>query len=213
MDDIQIGAHVFLGNAEVGNVGRLIADARTARITDIVVDRGLLHADKIIPLGYVREASGGKLVLAMDRDEFDHAEGFVEEHYQPPDEVWPVPAGYDRVSFLINANFAYDSNAGYGPAAAPGPVYVPSTPDPTPDLYRPDIEVGTPIRTATGEKVGEVAEAAFDPDDGKLTRLVLKKGFLGRTDVELPLDWVDDLSSEGVILHATVEEVEQLQAT
>lgn len=212
MDTIRTGADVFCGREKVGTVGRLIADSRDSRITDLVVDRGLLHAAKIVPLGQVQDVSAGAVHLALDKEQFEHADGFVDKKFQDPEGNWQAPPGYDRRDFLLNVEVAWGAGAGYGMTGKPSP-FPPSPADPRPQLVRPSVKEGTPVVAANGEKVGEVGQLAFHSDDGRLTQLVLKRGLLGRDHVEIPLDWVADINEVGVVLRVPVAEVEQLRST
>lgn len=191
MDEIRTGADIYCADEKVGHVSRLIADAVSSHITDLVVDRGLLHAAKVIPL--------------------DQADGFSDEKFSDPAGDWSAPPGYSRDDFMLNVVTAFGAGAGYGAMGGRPDTFPPSPTDPRPDLIQPDVEAGSPVRATDGSKVGEVAEIDIDPSDGHLIRLTLKRGLLGREHVQVPLEWIEQISNEGVILKTSAAEVDALK--
>lgn len=208
MENIRTGSDVYCGDEKVGHVARLVADARNARVTDIVVDRGLLHGAKIVPIGEIERVGDDVLHLSLSREQFEHAEGFADVRYRDAEPNWSAPAGYNAAQFLLNVDVAFDAGSYGGISGKPSP-FPPAPADPKPNLIRPTLKSGTPIRAANGDKVGEMAEADFHPEDGRLTRIVLRRGLLGHDHVELPLDWVDGVDEDGIILNVPAATVEQ----
>jgi sporulation protein YlmC with PRC-barrel domain len=63
------------------------------------------------------------------------------------------------------------------------------------DLENAVIDEGSDVVDRDGEKVGEVARLVFDPDDHRLTSVVVRTGFIFTEDRELPalaITHVDD---------------------
>jgi uncharacterized protein YrrD len=210
MDDIRIGDEVYCENGRVGEVARLIADASDSHISDLVVDRGLLHGAKVIPLGEVSGVSGNRVDLAMNHQQFLAANGFANPHFREPHDGWSVPRGYDSAaSFMVDAQLDVGSAAGYGDFA--GPVDFPPSPaDPRPNSLRPSIKEGTAVRSSNGHKVGEIGQVSFHPDDGRLDAISLKRGLFGHEHLSLPLEWIEGFDDEGLVLRVSTEQVEQL---
>ena len=210
MDDIQIGYGVYCGNDKVGEVARLVADASDSHVTDLVVDRGLLHGAKLIPLQDLKDVQAGRVELAITRQQFLDADGFTNPRFREPHDAWSCPPGYDSAAdFLIEAEVDAGSASGFGAVA--GPVGFPPSPaDPRPNNLRPLIREGTPVQSSTGEKVGEIGQVSFNPEDGRLDSVTLKRGLLGRDHLQLPLDWIEGFDGEGLVLHVSKEQVEQL---
>ena len=206
MEDIRIGLDVYCGQDRVGRVAKLVADASDSHITDIVVDRGLLHGAKIIPIGQLADVRAGEVELALDRRQFEEAAGFAGQRFRRPGDAWSAPPGYDPLDFLFDATIAYGGMGGYGTPAEPGPF--PTGPaDPLPDLLRPVVQEGTDVRSVDGEKVGEIASISFHPDDGRLASLVMRSGLLEHERTALPLEWVEDLTDEGLVLNVSADVV------
>lgn len=208
MENIRTGSDVYCGDEKVGSVSRLIAEARDSRITGLVVDRGLLHGAKIVRIGDITDVSSEAVHLGLTRDQFEHADGFADKKFGNPMGNWMAPPGYNPTEFLLDIDEAFSPGAYGGLAGKPSP-FPPSPANPLPNLIRPTVKVGTPIRANDGEGVGEVAEMDFHPEDGRLTRLVLKRGLLGHEHVELPLEWIEGINEEGVILRVEKAEVEK----
>jgi uncharacterized protein YrrD len=210
MEDIRIGDAVYCDNQKVGEVAKFIADASDSHITDLVVDRGLLHGAKVISLGDISDVSGNRVDLAINHEQFIARNGFADPHFRVPHDGWSAPRGYDSAaSFMVDAQLDVGSAAGYGDFA--GPVDFPPSPgDPRPNSLRPTIREGTAVRSADGHKVGEIGQVSFHPDDGRLDGVTLKRGFLGHEHLPLPLEWIEGFDEEGLILRVSSEQVEQL---
>jgi len=212
MEDIGIGFDVFCGVDRVGHVAKLIADASDSHITDIVVDRGLRHGAKVISLGQVQAVRDGNVRLSLDREQFEQADGFADQRFRYPGHDWNVPSGFSSTDFLLDEETALGSAVGYGSGAMPGSLPLPPA-DPRPNLLRPVVKEGTPVRATDGEKVGEIASIAFHPDDGRVTSVAMKWGLLELERADLPLEWVEHLDDEGLTLNVTAEQVHQHTAT
>jgi uncharacterized protein YrrD len=210
MEDIRIGDEVYCENEKVGEVARFIADASDSHITDLVVDRGLLHGAKVIPLGDISNVSGQRIDLSIAHEQFLARNGFANPHFRVPHDSWSAPRGYDSAAdFLVDAQLDVGSAAGYGDFA--GPVDFPPSPaDPRPNALRPLIKEGTAVRSSSGHKVGEIGQVSFHPEDGRLDEVTLKRGLFGHEHLPLPLDWIEGFDEEGLILRVSSEQVEQL---
>jgi uncharacterized protein YrrD len=209
VEDIGIGYEVYCGNQKVGSVARLVADASDSHITDVVVDRGLLHGAKLVPLEDVESVADTRVQLNLTHDQFIAADGFTDERFKEPEDDWSAPPGYYTQDFLLDIAVDEGGVAGYGTSGKPGP-FAPSPADPRTHLLRPSVKEGTAVRVASGEKVGEIQQVRFHPDDGRLDEIVLKRGLLGREHVEIPLDWVEGLDGEALVLRVTAAEVHAL---
>src|SRR5205085_12489883 len=62
------------------------------------------------------------------------------------------------------------------------------------------IVTGANIYTATNEKLGHVDRVVVDPQTKKVTHLVVRKGFLLKTDKVLPIDWVAAANGDQISL-------------
>lgn len=211
--EIAIGADVVGKDGKLGEVQRVIVDARSNHVTDLVVKHGFLWGnERVVPLSCVAGVTDGAVRLDMDEAHFKTLNGFAPDHYHAPDPDYIGPPGFDHGEFLLDTAVASGSAAGLGPASGAPPLGYPGGEQVTPDnMARPAYAKGMDVLDALGEKVGEVHEFAVDASSGKLTRLVLRRGFLLHHDTELPLAWVENLGDEGVLLNVGKAQVEQLE--
>jgi nucleotide-binding universal stress UspA family protein/uncharacterized protein YrrD len=208
--DIRIGAAVTGTDGELGSVHRLIVDARTNRVTDIVVSHGFaLRTERVVPLEHVGRIDNGAVVLDLDADGFAGMNGFVEGHYRAPDPDYEAPPGLDHETFLLDVAVLTGSSAGFG---QPVPILgFPGGEQTSPDnLTRPALAPGGAVLDVTEEKAGEIGELDVDPTTGKVTRLTMRHGFAGRTAVDIPITWIQELSDKGVVLNVPRPEIDRL---
>jgi len=204
MDDIRIGFGAFCGTEHVGHVAKVVVDASDTHVTELVVDRGLLHGAKVIPLAQVEDVRDSEVHLTLDREQFQGANGFADQQYQYPDHNWPAPPGFLSTDVLLDVT-AYGAGPSSGLGGLPEDLAL-APPDPRPNLLRPIVREGTPVRAVDGEKVGEIASISFHPDDGRLVSVVMKWGFLEHERSEIPAEWIADLDDKGLSLNVRSEQ-------
>src|SRR5262249_60446097 len=68
------------------------------------------------------------------------------------------------------------------------------------DTNECEIGLGAPVISADGMKVGEVGELSFALESGTPTRLSIRTGHLLHHSTEVPIAWVRDLSTHGILL-------------
>jgi nucleotide-binding universal stress UspA family protein/sporulation protein YlmC with PRC-barrel domain len=208
-DDINIGADVIGTDGKLGEVRRVIADTGHNRITDLVVKHGGLFGgnERVVPLGHVTRVAGGQVFVNLDTRSFESLDTFAQDRYNAAGEDWPVPDRIQRQDWLLRAA------AAEGPMGAFGAPPSDTTPETRPrpaDILRPAIAEGMDVIDSTGRKVGEVGEFSIAAESGAPTRITLRRGFIFKQDTELPLEWVQALGDEGVVLKVEKEAVEAL---
>src|SRR3981081_1899558 len=72
------------------------------------------------------------------------------------------------------------------------------------------IEIGAPVRTHDGKRVGEVHRVLIDLDDNAVTGIVVLKGRLLSRDILVPLDFIDRVDGDEVELTLDENELDQL---
>lgn len=207
--DVTIGADVLGGGEKLGEVHRVIVDANLNRVTAVAVKPGgLFGQERVLPMERISRIEGGVVYSDLDAAGFDALDRFVEERYRVPDAGHAGPRGLDRTQYLLDA-YAAEGAAG----ALAGPPHMP----PPPPLTGPDdiqvsaLAAGMAVVDAEGEKVGEIGELSVSPDTGAPTRITLRRGLLFKRDTELPVDWIRDVSDEGVVLKVHKRDVEALE--
>lgn len=205
--DIKIGANVEGTDGKLGSVHRVVVDARSNTVTDLVVKHGaLLGHERVVPLSHVTGVDGDVVRLDLDQQGFNVMNGFTAEHFQSPAADFNGPLGYNRGDYLFYGP-AFGGVGGVIPAASP--IDARGNDQPTPgDQQRPSVGPGTTILDVMGEKIGEVGALELSGDDGKPTRLTMKSGLIFRHEREIPLAWVKEISDDGVMLTMTKDQVE-----
>lgn len=211
---ITVGAEVVGTDGKLGEVERVIVDAREDRATDIVVKHGFLfHGERVVPLAHVTRVEAGAVHLDIDKRMFETMNGFTEDHINAPNPDYVGTPGTDlqgtyRGNLTLEATWA----AGAAGAMAGKPMGFPGGEQLTPDdIARPALAAGTDVLTSDGEKIGEVGEFSVVAETGQITRLSLRRGMLFKHEVEIPVDWVRDVSSEGVLLTVDKAQIEALE--
>jgi uncharacterized protein YrrD len=209
--DISIGAEVIGTSGKLGEVQRVIVDARTDRITDIVVKHGFLFGrERVVPLSHVTTVADDGVHLDLDERGFEVMDGFTDDRYRAPDPSYTGPPGFRNEDFLMNVAVAEGPLQGLASGPAP-PLGFPGGQQVSPDdMARPSVSPGTPIVDAAGEAIGQVHELSVAADSGAPTRLVLRQGLIFKQETEIPVSLIRDISDDGVMLTVTKAEVERL---
>lgn len=210
--DILVGATVYGTDGKLGEVQRLIADARTDTITDLVVKHGTFFGtERVVPMVHVVGVKeDGCVRLDLDERTFQIMDGFTDEPVTGPNPDYVGPPT-DDLQGTYRGNLVYDAAVAAGPLLlfAGKPLGYPGGEQVTPDeLQPPAIAAGTAVLDVNGEQVGEVGEVGVDAESGGISRLTVQRGLLFKDEGELPLGWVKSLSSEGILLHVPKDEVE-----
>src|SRR5216683_5153447 len=72
------------------------------------------------------------------------------------------------------------------------------------------IEIGAPVRTRDGKHVGEVHRVLIDLDDHLVTGIVVLRGRLLSRDILVPIDFIDRVEGDEVVLTLDEAELDQL---
>jgi len=208
--DISIGADVVGTTGKLGEVHRVIADARSDSITDLVVKHGFFGRERILPLGLVKGVENGAIRVDLDQRGFEALDGYTDDRYRAPDPNWVGPPGFNREDFLMDVTVAEGPMQGLAGGPVP-PLGYPGGQQISPDdMARPAVSPGMAVLDSDGEKVGEVDDMDFASDTGRPTRLILRRGFIFHSETEIPVSMIQDISDDGVMLNVTKAQVEQL---
>lgn len=71
------------------------------------------------------------------------------------------------------------------------------------------LTIGATIRCRDGE-AGRLKYVVIDPDDGKITNLIVERGKLLRRDIVVPSAWVERETEGEIVLNGTIDELKQL---
>jgi uncharacterized protein YrrD len=209
---ISIGAEVWGSDGKLGEVDRVIVDAKTDRITDLVVKHGFLFSTRrVVPLVHVERQEGSTIHVGLDREAFKSCAGFAERRFRAPDPDYVGPPDFDYQG-SHRGNMQLDTIVAMGSQYSGGKIFgFPGGERLSPsDSARPTVEEGTDVLDVNGEKVGDVSGLTFASDDGAITGMRIKEGFLFKKEVEVPAAWVEDVTTDGVVLNVPKDELEAL---
>jgi sporulation protein YlmC with PRC-barrel domain len=184
--EFALGAKVSCVDGPGGEVTRLIIDPATEAVTHLVIEpKHRMRGGRLVPLDLVDSTAEG-IRLRCTVEEFGRLE--------PAEEM-------ELVDNVIGGGL-------YGaPMGASSPVQA-IVQDVVP-LGATDIERGEPVHALDGE-IGRVHGCQVDPDDHRVTHVLLAEGHLwGRKEVAIPASAVTKVEN-GIWLNLTKKQVEDL---
>ena len=183
--EFAMGATASCVDGPGGKVSRVIIDPATETVTHLVIEpKHRFGVGRLVPLDLV-ETTAGDIRLRCTVEEFGALE--------PAQETELV----DDVT----------GSLGLGGLNTPPPVPV-IIQDVVP-LGEADVDRGEPVHALDGE-IGRVQGFLVDPDDHRVTHVLLEEGHLwGRKKVSIPVSAVTGVES-GIQLSLTKRQVEDL---
>jgi sporulation protein YlmC with PRC-barrel domain len=188
--EFAMGATASCVDGPGGKVSRVIIDPHTEAVTHLVIEpKHRLGVGRLVPLDLV-DTTAGDISLRCTVEEFGRLE----------------PA--QETTELVD-DFAGD----LGPSDLNAPVGVISpvqaiVQDVVP-LGEADVDRGEPVHALDGE-IGRVQGLLVDPDDHRVTHVLLGEGHLwGRKKVSIPVSAVTGVEN-GIQLSLTKKQVEDL---
>lgn len=190
------GAEVFTAAGEkVGTISRIVIDAKTRDITDLVVERGaLLKDEKVIPIGLVDLAHEDRIMLGDTNQSVDEFLDYETTHYVPVEEAGAPYENVEAAYWYPPVNFQMQvPRAGLISTAVPDQVAQTETSIPE---GRIAISEGAQVVSADDKHVGNVEEVIADPEGNTVTHFVIGKGFLLKEHKLVPAFWVRDTDDD-----------------
>jgi osmotically-inducible protein OsmY/sporulation protein YlmC with PRC-barrel domain len=71
------------------------------------------------------------------------------------------------------------------------------------------LPVGATVRCRDGE-AGKLKHVVLDPENGRVTHLIVERGILPHRQIVVPIGWVEGSSEREIVLNATLEELDML---
>jgi sporulation protein YlmC with PRC-barrel domain len=71
------------------------------------------------------------------------------------------------------------------------------------------LTTGTDVKTRDGDKVGTVDELVVDPERGKVTEMIVKKGLFGGKEIRIPTQFIDEIDDDTVYVALDKERLER----
>jgi hypothetical protein len=189
--EFTIGSRASCSDGPCGEVRRIIFDPAADTVTHLVIEHAHGHKPgRLVPLELV-DTTAGEVRLRCTIAEFDALD---------PAEERDVVEGRG-------------AGIGTAPGGAPRGVGVPRlaryTVEDVVPVGEAEVSPGDHVHALDGE-IGEVQGFLVDPDDRKVTHVLLKEGHLwGRKEVAIPISAVTG-AAEGIRLNMTKQQVEDL---
>jgi len=207
-EGFRIGAEASASDGVCGEVSRLVMDPVALTVTHLVIEpKHRRDSGRLVPVHLV-DTTTGQIRLRCTTAEFDKLD--------PAEEVDQVE-GLDYGGGYGQAE-AVQGYGGMGGIGATGmgigmgvghntPVVVQ---DVVP-LGEVDVQRGESVHALDGE-IGKVQGFLVDPDDNRVTHILLQEGHLwGRKEVSIPISAVTGVDA-GIRLNITKKQVEDLPA-
>ena len=187
--EFAIGAEASCVDGSCGEVSRIIVDPATETVTHLVIEpKHRRELARLVPVDLV-DAAAGDITLRCTLAEFDKLE--AAEELAPVENVL----------------------GGLGVGGMMPPMGIPATVTTvvyeTVPVGETDVGPGERVHAIDGE-IGRVLGFLVDPDDHRMTHVLLQEGHLwGRKKVAIPVSAVTGVEN-GIRLNLTKEQVEGL---
>jgi sporulation protein YlmC with PRC-barrel domain len=191
--DIPVNAEVYCTDGPCGRSTYIILNPATRRVTHLVVqEKRFPHAEYLVPIDDVVEATPHLIRLRCTGHELKEFEPFIETEFIPSN--FPGYAGdpYMTWPYVI-------------PEAEMLPVEHERIPPGELAIRR-----GAQVEATDGH-IGRVDEFLVDPKNGYITHLVLREGHLwGQKDVTISVSQIDRIEEDRVYLKLDKHSIEML---
>jgi uncharacterized protein YrrD len=198
------GLEVYTASGEkIGTINRIVIDAKTRDVTDLVVDRGLLSGEKVIPVGLVDTGQEDRIVLQETNQGVDDFLDYETKHYIPAEQR----DGTDE-KYYFYPPLQLQMPPG---AMVPGieSEYVLQTETSIPE-GRIAIAQGAQVVSADEKHVGNIEQVIADSNSNHVSHFVVGRGFLLKEHKLVPARWITNVAEEKVHLSVEARVLEQL---
>jgi uncharacterized protein YrrD len=214
---IDLGMDVFASDGDkVGSVDRIVVDSNTKQVHKLVVERGFLSREsKLVDIDMVTSRQDDGLRLDLTSDQVNELPDYVEHTFvEVPRDDWDsLPfiqpnaggaGGYLYGAPNLGRGYEGAQDSFFDAAPANAPILEQQSNIPETDVM---ISEGTDVYGSDGDKVGSVDEILIG-EDGAINGFVVSKGFIFKSDVRIPIDWVASTGDDRVLLCVTAAEAE-----
>ena len=201
--DIAINAKVLCSDGECGHVYCVIVHPIHKEITHIVVqESAFLGPERLVPVSYIQESTSDKIVLSCTQNDLVEMENFTESHFVGADESFE---DYDAGHYYVHPYLVPGPDLESGFEVEPLIIEEEKIPSDEFGLHR-----GSRVN-ATDGAIGKVDEFLINPDDNKITHLVLREGHLwGKKNITIPVNQIDHIEEDTVFLRLDRKAIKEL---
>jgi sporulation protein YlmC with PRC-barrel domain len=194
--DVPLNSRVHCVDGECGRSTYVIMDPVSRQETHLVVkEKGPAAAERVVPIGWVTEATHDLIRLRCTKEQLDKMDLFFEKHYlrEPLPDFEHLEGGNLLLPFRIpNVMKTVQVETRHIPAGEMA------------------VHRGATVE-ATDGRVGQVDEFLVDPENSHITHLILHEGHLwGQKDVTIPVSEIDRVEEDTVHLKLSKRGIEAL---
>lgn len=198
---IHMKAAIKCEGAECGHLERVVIDPVHRQVTHLVIHTAAGDL-RVIPAVLISEAHYDWIHLRLTCEALAAAPPFEEVDFSLPSAEWVPPGNLGHADVLWPSHYA--STLTHDISPGPLPIEHVNVP---PD--EATIAAGDRV-FCTDHECGRIADLVMDPDSDKALAFVVRRGFLFKRDVAIPLGWIDRVEADGIHLKMTAEQVEEL---
>jgi uncharacterized protein YrrD len=205
------GAEVYTADGEkIGTVSRVVIDAKTRDVTDLVVQMGgLLSKDeKVIPVGLVNLENADRIMLSETNQSVDDFLDYETTYYVPVENAGAPYEDVEATYWYPPVNFQMQvPRVGLISEAVPDQVAQTETSIPE---GRVAISEGAQVVSADDEHIGNVEQVIANSESNTVTHFVIGKGFLLKAHKIVPVSWVDTIEGDKLRLLVEARQFDRL---
>lgn len=197
---------------DVGHVERVVLDPESKEVTHVVLGKGVMEEEKVIPLGLVGPSTEDGVTIRGEASELEHLLPFEEKHIVEVGPSGPSSHASTPASPIF-------PGAGYGQPVVPLEPLTESGTRPVVEVTRNipqgtvPLKIGAKVIASDGRTLGRLERVLTDGVTDHATDLVVARGFLTKSRRRIPLDWVRHVGESRVELDVgsrTFEEARQV---
>ena len=188
------GAEVFNAAGEqIGTVSRVVIDAKTSDVTDLVIERGALFKDeKVVPVQLLDSATEDRIVLGETNQSVEDLPNYETTHYVPVDQKGAPFNNLETSYWYPPINFQTPA-PGRMPAV---PVELDTRTEPGIPEGRIAITEGAAVISADDKHVGNVEQVIMNSEGNSVTHFVIGIGFLLKEHKLVPAHWASSMDDD-----------------
>jgi uncharacterized protein YrrD len=210
------GADVYSADGEkLGALERVILDPKTKEVTHFVISKGFLFTtNKLVSVDLVDQEVKDKITLRSPKHELDEFEDFEETQYvNLEDADYPEVPGAPASYWYPPLNLAWWRAGGTdNPIMYPAqPVYVARRTQNIPE-GTVALEEGAKVVSADHKHIGNVKELIVDPQDNRVTHIVINEGVLFKERKLVPVTWISEIDETEIHLSVDALVLDRLPA-
>jgi uncharacterized protein YrrD len=198
----------------VGTVSRLVLHPETGQVVAVVVQQGILdRREVVVPMNKIA-AFADEVRLTLSDSDLSGVDLYDAHPLQPMPDRWLMPAGFDLRSFFLVAGDGWTESVlpfvMTSPSVSGAPAYI-RDPDSAEGAREPAIAKGTPVYDSAGEHVGDIEGVELDPASRRITRLLVQRGRLFRTETAIPASVVASVADDRITLNVRADVAKKLE--